>query len=122
VLAALAEQSWGRRTLIRLLRGDGEAPERAKASASFGCLAERSEQSLGQLIDSLIGEGLIARRALEHGGVTLEATRLGLESLKRSSAAQPSAKPPGRLARWQAHKAKPPSKPATAFARWHKKG
>jgi len=107
VLGALAEQSWGRRSLIRLLRGDPEASERARESAAFGCLAERSEQSLGQLIDSLIGEGLIARRSLEHGGITLEATRLGLESLKR----RPT---PARA------KGAPLQKPRTAYARWHK--
>jgi hypothetical protein len=74
VLDVLAEQSYGRRTLIRLLRGDPEAGDRARSSVYFGVLQERSEQSLGQLIDSLIAERLIQTRALDHGGVTLEAT------------------------------------------------
>ena len=110
VLAALVEQSWGRRTLIRLLRGDPETPERARESAAFGCLVERSEQSLGQLLDSLIAEGLIAPRTLEHGGVTLEATRAGVGSLKL----QPAAGWPKGAA------AKGAPKPRTAHARWHK--
>jgi hypothetical protein len=114
VLGALVEQSWGRRTLIRLLRGDPEANERAQASGSYGCLRARSEQSLGQLIDSLLGEGLIGERKLEHGGVTLEATRQGLESLR----------PGGKNSRRRGDRraGKPEQRPASAYARWHKKG
>jgi hypothetical protein len=109
VLLALAEQSWGRRTLIRLLRGDPEANERAQAAGGYGSLRERSEQSLGQLIDSLIGEGLIAERKLDHGGVTLEATRQGLATVQ---GAQKSRRRGG------------PQEPksSSAYARWHKKG
>lgn len=110
VLATLVQQSWGRRTLIRLLRGDPEATDRAQASSSYGCLRDRSEQSLSQLLDSLIGEGLIAERKLDHGGVTLEATRQGIASLELS----------GSGARKRS--GKPESRPSSAFARWHKKG
>ncbi len=110
VLATLVQQSWGRRTLIRLLRGDPEATERAQASSSYGCLRDRSEQSLAQLLDSLIGEGLIAERKLDHGGVTLEATRQGIASLELS----------GGGARKRGSKTE--SRPSSAFARWHKKG
>jgi RecQ family ATP-dependent DNA helicase len=121
VLATLAEQSWGRRTLIRLLRGDPEAPERAQAASSYGCLRERGEQSLGRLIDSLLGEGLIAERRLEHGGVTLEATRQGLASLNASSKAAASSGA-GQRGSAAAQKTRSPRKPSSAFARWHKKG
>ena len=110
VLATLVQQSWGRRTLIRLLRGDPEATERAQASSSYGCLRERSEQSLSQLLDSLIGEGLIAERKLDHGGVTLEATRQGIASLELS----------GGGSRKRGGKSEPRS--SSAFSRWHKKG
>jgi ATP-dependent DNA helicase RecQ len=114
VLGALVEQSWGRRTLLRLLRGDPEASERAQASGSYGCLRSRSEQSLGQLIDSLLGEGLIVERKLDHGGVTLEATRQGLESLRHG----------GKSNRRGNDKraGKTEQRPASAYARWHKKG
>jgi hypothetical protein len=110
----LVEQSWGRRTLLRLLRGDPEASERAQASGSYGCLRSRSEQSLGQLIDSLLGEGLIVERKLDHGGVTLEATRQGLESLRHG----------GKSNRRGNDKraGKTEQRPASAYARWHKKG
>ena len=110
VLATLVQQSWGRRTLIRLLRGDPEATDRAQASSSYGCLRDRSEQSLSQLLDSLIGEGLIAERKLDHGGVTLEATRQGIASLKLS----------GGGPRKRSAKIEPRS--SSAFSRWHKKG
>ncbi len=110
VLATLVQQSWGRRTLIRLLRGDPEATDRAQASSSYGCLRERSEQSLSQLLDSLIGEGLIAERKLDHGGVTLEATRQGIASLELS----------GGSPRKRSSKMEPRS--SSAFTRWHKKG
>ena len=110
MLATLVQQSWGRRTLIRLLRGDPEATDRAQASSSYGCLRDRSEQSLAQLLDSLIGEGLIAERKLDHGGVTLEATRQGIASLELS----------GGGARKRGGKTE--SRPSSAFARWHRKG
>ena len=110
VLATLVQQSWGRRTLVRLLRGDPEATDRAQASSSYGCLRDRSEQSLSQLLDSLIGEGLIAERKLDHGGVTLEATRQGIASLELS----------GGSARKRSGKTEPRS--SSAFTRWHKKG
>jgi ATP-dependent DNA helicase RecQ len=112
VVATLAAQSWGRRSLIRLLRGDPEANDRAQASSSYGCLRERSEQSLAQLLDSLLSEGLIAERKLDHGGVTLEATRQGLASL--SEAGHSGKRSPGS--------SKQEPKPSSAYARWHKKG
>jgi ATP-dependent DNA helicase RecQ len=113
VIAALALQSWGRRTLVRLLRGDPAAGERAMANSSFGCLADRSEKSLGQLIDSLLAEGLIGQRTLDHGGVTLEVTRQGLAVLHNDgpSRGRKASAPSGR-----------PHKPTSAFERWHKKG
>jgi ATP-dependent DNA helicase RecQ len=109
VILSLAEQSWGRRTLIRLLRGDPEANERAQAAAGYGSLRERSEQSLGQLIDSLIGEGLVAERKLDHGGITLEATRAGLSSMQKTPDARKRSN-------------RQDQKSSSAFARWHKKG
>ncbi len=117
VLATLAVQSWGRRTLIRLLRGDPEANERAQASSSYGCLRARSEQSLAQLVDSLIGEGLVAERKLDHGGVTLEVTRQGLAGLQLSGGPHKNTgKRPTKGA------GKPEPKSSSAFSRWHKKG
>jgi threonine dehydrogenase-like Zn-dependent dehydrogenase len=74
VLKALAEQSWGRWNLIRLLRGDPAASERAQDSAAYGALRQSDERALGQLVDSLLNEGLLGKRELDHGGVVLELT------------------------------------------------
>lgn len=86
VLAALAEQSWGKRTLVRLLRGDPAAPLRAQQSSVYAALRERSEQSLHQLVESLLNEQLVAARELDHGGVTLELTSRGRKALQQGSA------------------------------------
>ena len=82
VLQALAEQGWGRRTLTRLLRGDPTAGDRAQQASAYGALAARDERSLGQLIDSLVGEGLITTRQLSHGGVVLELSAAGAARLR----------------------------------------
>jgi len=85
VLLALADQGWGRRTLTRLLRGDPAASERAQQAELYGALAERDERSLGQLIDSLMAEGLITTRTLSHGGVVLELSAKGAARLRPRS-------------------------------------
>jgi ATP-dependent DNA helicase RecQ len=82
VLHALAEQGWGRRTLTRLLRGDPAAGDRAQQASAYGALAARDERSLGQLIDSLVDEGLISTRQLSHGGVVLELSAKGAARLR----------------------------------------
>ncbi|MBP8292747.1 MAG: RecQ family ATP-dependent DNA helicase [Caldilineaceae bacterium] len=82
VLQALAEQGWGRRTLTRLLRGDPAAGERAQQASAYGMLAARDERSLGQLIDSLVDEGLITTRKLSHGGLVLELSAAGAARLR----------------------------------------
>jgi DNA-binding PadR family transcriptional regulator len=85
VLLALADQGWGRRTLTRLLRGDPTAGERAQQAELYGALAARDERSLGQLIDSLMAEGLITTRTLSHGGVVLELSAKGAARLRARS-------------------------------------
>lgn len=83
VLAAVAEQSWGRWNLIRLLRGDPAASERAQDSTAYGALRQSDERALSQLVDSLLNEGLLGKRELDHGGVVLELTRQGKRALRR---------------------------------------
>jgi ATP-dependent DNA helicase RecQ len=85
VLRTLGEQTWGRRNLVRLLRGDPAASERAQRTSFYGALRKRSERSLEQLIDSLQGDGLIQPRELEHGGVILELTRNGMTTIRNLS-------------------------------------
>jgi hypothetical protein len=86
VLRALEEHSWGKRSLVKLLRGDPSASDRAQASRFYGTLRARSDQSVGQLIDSLTAEQLIAPRTLDHGGITLELTQDGAKMLRKAKA------------------------------------
>jgi ATP-dependent DNA helicase RecQ len=83
ILQTLAEQRWGRRNLVRLLRGDLEASERAQQAQSYGALHMRSERSIDQLLDSLLTDGLIESHALEHGGVVLALTRRGEQTIHK---------------------------------------
>ncbi|MBE2238744.1 MAG: RecQ family ATP-dependent DNA helicase [Caldilineaceae bacterium] len=80
LLQALQEQNWGRRNLVRLLRGDPAASARAQQSTFYAALRTRSERGLEQLLDSLLAEGLVQTRELEHGGVVLELTRRGVKT------------------------------------------
>jgi hypothetical protein len=68
--------------LVRLLRGDSTASERAQQSRYYGALRTRSEHGLEQMLASVIVEGLVQTRELEHGGVVLELTRRGVQELR----------------------------------------
>lgn len=82
LLQALQEQTWGRRNLVRLLRGDPEASVRAQASSFYGALRTRSERGLEQMLASVQADGLVQTRDLEHGGVVLELTRRGVKQMQ----------------------------------------
>jgi ATP-dependent DNA helicase RecQ len=82
LLRALEEQNWGRRNLVRLLRGDPTASERAQQSSFYGALRTRSERGLEQMLASVQAEGLVQTRDLEHGGVVLELTRRGVRQMQ----------------------------------------
>lgn len=84
VLRCLSGSSWGwgRQNLAHILRGDAEAPPRARGNTSFGALAFRSETAIGHLLDRLLAGGLLRARQLDHGGVVLELTAAGAQALK----------------------------------------
>jgi ATP-dependent DNA helicase RecQ len=82
LLQALQEQNWGRRNLVRLLRGDPEASTRAQESSFYGALRTRSERGLEQMLASVQADGLVQTRDLEHGGVVLELTRRGVKQMQ----------------------------------------
>jgi ATP-dependent DNA helicase RecQ len=82
LLQALQEQNWGRRNLVRLLRGDPAASTRAQESSFYGALRTRSERGLEQMLDSVQTDGLVQTRDLEHGGVVLELTRRGVKQMQ----------------------------------------
>ncbi|MEZ4657898.1 MAG: RecQ family ATP-dependent DNA helicase [Caldilineaceae bacterium] len=81
ILQALDEQSWGRRSLTRLLRGDPEVNERGQSSSAYATLGFRSEASLEELIDVLVQRGHVQEKTLSHGGVTLKITQAGRRAL-----------------------------------------
>jgi len=89
---ANAPWSWGRQTLLRILRGEGESrygkrPLRARAVAQeeFGALAFRSGTAVKNIIETLVYEGFLEPRQLEHGGVVLDLTARGKEALEDPS-------------------------------------
>lgn len=85
ILTALDEGGWGRRNLMRLLRGDRDANGRAQSSSAFGSLGFRSERSLDELIDRLLHGGYIREKQLDHGGVALGITQAGRRVLRNEN-------------------------------------
>jgi ATP-dependent DNA helicase RecQ len=77
ILWVLSSQSWGRRGLIYLLRGDEKAGERGQRSKAFGRMNFRSESVLDRMIDTLIADGSIIESTLSHGGIVLSITEQG---------------------------------------------
>ncbi|MBX2999558.1 MAG: RecQ family ATP-dependent DNA helicase [Caldilineaceae bacterium] len=77
ILWVLSNQSWGRRGLIYLLRGDEKAGERGQRSKAFGRMNFRSESVLDRMIDGLIADGAIVESTLSHGGIVLSITEQG---------------------------------------------
>lgn len=88
ILVALDETSWGRRNLIRVLRGNPETNARGQSSAVFAKLNFRSEGSLNRLIDRLVHKGYIAEKQLDHGGVSLELSQLGRRAVAKQESLQ----------------------------------
>ncbi len=97
ILWVLQSQSWGRRTLIYLLRGDEKAGDRARQSKAFGRMNFRSESALDSMISDLVRHGCIDEVALSHGGVALTLTERGQSALRDvqilAELLQPSAAP-----------------------------
>lgn len=87
-----APWSWGRNTLVRILRGDdqqvrGRRPlhDKARAQNEFGALAFRSGTAVERLVGYLESEGFLASRRLAHGGVVLDLTGNGRLALEDSA-------------------------------------
>ena len=78
---ATAPWSWGRQSLIQILRRDPAAPERGQKSEDWGALAFRSQTAVAGLLDRLIAAGMLATRRLEHGGIVLDLTPAGRKAL-----------------------------------------
>ena len=84
-----ARWSWGRMSLVRILRGDEKGwpgtrslhPE-ARSSAGFGALAFRSQIAVERLLDRLESNGYLRARRLDNGGVVLDLTPEGKSALQ----------------------------------------
>ena len=88
-----ASWSWGRRSLVRILRGDeggrhGAQPlhRETRDYAGFGALAFRSRTAVEGMLDKLERGGFLQARQLEHGGVVLDLTSKGRAALRSPDA------------------------------------
>jgi len=88
-----APWSWGRQTLVRILRGDEKAHrgarplhEKARGQAGFGALAFCSRTAIERMLDCLEHGGFLQARGLEHGGTVLDLTPAGKAALRDPAA------------------------------------
>jgi len=88
-----APWSWGRVSLVRILRGDEKAHrhaqplhEKARDHVGFGTLAFRSKTAVERMLDRLESGGFLRARRLEHGGVVLDLTPAGKAALQDPAA------------------------------------
>ncbi len=79
---AAAPWSWGRGSLVHILRADGRAPERARTHEGFGVLAFRSQTAVTALLKQLELGAFLQPRRLDHGGVVLDLTTKGRAALE----------------------------------------
>lgn len=79
---AAAPWSWGRASLVHILRADAKAPERARSDEGYGALAFRSRTAVEKLLAQLEGAGFVQQRELDHGGIVLDLTEKGRRALK----------------------------------------
>jgi superfamily II DNA helicase RecQ len=83
---ASAPWSWGRVSLMRILRGEERAPAKARDHAGFGALAFRSKMAVRHMLERLEGSGFLRARRLKHGGEVLDLTPPGEAALQNSRA------------------------------------
>jgi ATP-dependent DNA helicase RecQ len=90
---AAAPWSWGRVSLVRILRGDAKARpgsqplhEKARDHVGFGVLAFRSKTAVERMLNLLESGGFLQARRLEHGGVVLDLTPAGKAALESPAA------------------------------------
>jgi ATP-dependent DNA helicase RecQ len=81
-----APWSWGRLSLVHILRGDSQAPSRACGQQGFGALAFRSATAVQRMLERLEHGGFLKARQLEHGGVVLDLTPTGKAALQNPAA------------------------------------
>ena len=85
ILGALAERSWGRLSLQRLLRGDAQMQERGGRSPYFGRLRDRSEGVVRRTVEALVDGGAVEEVMLDSGGIALRLTGEGRKRLQKAA-------------------------------------
>jgi ATP-dependent DNA helicase RecQ len=80
--AAKTPWSWGKASLGRILRGERDAPARARDYPGFGVLSYRSRSAILDLIGELTEARFLQPRQLDHGGIVLDITQLGRKALR----------------------------------------
>jgi ATP-dependent DNA helicase RecQ len=102
ILHCIAEApwSWGRFTLVRILRGDATSQkiarplhDRARNQAQFGGLAFRSRTAIERMLDGLVSGGFLQQRPLDNGGIVLDLTAAGKAALQDPGALDKSIPP-----------------------------
>ncbi|MGA9347784.1 MAG: RecQ family ATP-dependent DNA helicase [Anaerolineae bacterium] len=102
-----APWSWGRVSLVRILRGDEKAHpgaeplhEKAYDHTGFGALSFRSKTAVERMLERLESGGFLKARQLEHGGAVLDITPTGKAALQNQAALESlisqAKKPPPR--------------------------
>jgi ATP-dependent DNA helicase RecQ len=79
---ATAPWSWGRTSLVYILRGGSRAPQKGRKSPEWGALGFRSQAAVKGLLERLVVAELLRPRQLDHGGVVLDLTPAGRAALK----------------------------------------
>ncbi|MGC9523539.1 MAG: RecQ family ATP-dependent DNA helicase, partial [Anaerolineae bacterium] len=87
---------WGFRNLGRILRGEPDAPEKAKELPGFGALSFRSRDAVKNLIQRLLDHKLLATQLLSHGGSMIELTQAGKAALANPASLEEIAPAPAR--------------------------
>jgi ATP-dependent DNA helicase RecQ len=90
---AAAPWSWGRQSLVRILRGDegvrpGARPlhQEGRDQPGFGALAFRSKAAVERMLDQLETGRFLQARRIEHGGIVLDLTPSGQAALQDPAA------------------------------------
>ncbi len=86
--AEAAPWSWGRVSLMHILRASDRAPARGRKNPAFGALGFRSTAALRPMIAQLEAWGALSARELSHGGIVLDLTERGRKLLRDSSLMQ----------------------------------
>jgi ATP-dependent DNA helicase RecQ len=66
-----AEHGWGPLNTVWILRGDARAPDSSRQEPYFGALDARSQGAIRWMLDSLLEEGVLMKRTLDHGGTVI---------------------------------------------------